>query len=701
MASVAAALRSVGKRAAPGGDREDGDRMVITPLGAGNEVGRSCVHMSYRGRAVLFDCGVHPGYSGVAALPYFDEIDPAAVDVLLVTHFHLDHAAALPYFLEKTAFKGRVFMTHATKAIYQLLLLDYVRVSKASVDDMLFDEQDIHRSMDRIETVDFHQAVEVNGIRFWCYAAGHVLGAAMFAVDIAGARVLYTGDYSREEDRHLPAAETPPFSPDVCVIESTYGIQQHQPRDVRERRFTEIVSSTVSQGGRVLIPAYALGRAQELLLILDEYWSNHPELHKIPIHYASALAKRCMAVYQTHMSSMNENIRNKFGCSSNPFNFKHVESLNSIDSFHDVGPSVVMASPGGLQSGLSRQLFDRWCEDGKNACVIPGYVVAGTLAKTIINEPREVTLANGLTAPLNMQVHYISFSAHADFPQTSAFLGEIRPPNIVLVHGEANEMARLKQRLVSQFDGTNTNVVSPKNCQSVEMFFRSEKVAKAVGSLAEKVPNVGDSVSGLLLTTKGFTYQVMDPDELRVYTRAQLSSANITQRISVPYSGSFEVVRYRLNQMYESVEESAVQESDVPALVVHQRVTVSRDSETSVTLQWSSDPISDMVSDSVVAVILNISRKGPKGVRAEEAARTKEETERMAHKVVHALMVSLFGDVKAGQEGELVISVDGDVAHLDGKSGDVECENAALKERIETAFRRIQGAVRPIPLSAS
>ncbi|KAL6911686.1 hypothetical protein ACP4OV_000491 [Aristida adscensionis] len=694
MASVAAAPSGgpAGKRPAPGG--REGDRMVITPLGAGNEVGRSCVHLSFKGRSVLFDCGIHPAYSGMAALPYFDEIDPSTVDVVLVTHFHLDHAASLPYFLEKTTFKGKVYMTHATKAIYSLLLLDYVKVSKVSVDDMLYDEKDIVNSMSKIEVIDFHQTMEVNGIRFWCYTAGHVLGAAMFMVDIAGVRVLYTGDYSREEDRHLRAAETPKFSPDICIIESTYGIQQHQPRVVREKRFTDVIHSTVSQGGRVLIPAYALGRAQELLLILDEYWSNHPDLHKIPIYYASPLAKKCMAVYQTYINSMNERIRNKFA-QSNPFYFKHIESLNSIDNFHDVGPSVVMASPGGLQSGLSRQLFDKWCTDKKNACIIPGFAVEGTLAKTIINEPREVTLANGLTAPLHMQVHYISFSAHADFPQTSTFLDELQPPNIVLVHGQANEMSRLKQNLISQFDGKNTKIVSPKNCQSVEMYFSSEKMAKTIGRLAEKVPDVGDSVGGLLVK-KGFTCQIMAPEDLRMYTK--LSAINITQRIAVPYSGSFEVIKYRLKQIYESVESPA--EHDVPTLIVHERVTVGQDSESYVTLQWSSDPISDMVSDSVVAMILNISREGPKPAPVEEAVKT-EETERLAQRVVYALMVSLFGDVRVAAEGEFVISADGYVAHLDGRSGDVECENAALKERIKTAFRRIQGAVRPIPLSAS
>ena len=171
------------------------------------------------------------------------------------------------------------------------------------------------------------------------------------------------------------------------------------------------------KGVVVLIPAFSLWRAQELLLILDEYWSNHPDLHNIPIYYASPLAKRCMAVYQTYINSMNERIRNQFA-NSNAFDFKHISPLNSIENFNDVGPSVVMASLSGLQSGLSRQLFEMWFSDKKNACVIHGYVVQVTLAKTIINEPKEVTLMNGLTAPLNMQVHYISFLAHADFAKT-------------------------------------------------------------------------------------------------------------------------------------------------------------------------------------------------------------------------------------------------------------------------------------------
>ena len=150
-----------------------------------------------------------------------------------------------------------------------------------------------------------------------------------------------------------------------------------------------------------------------------------------------------------------------------------------------------------------------------------------------------------------------------------------------------------------------------------------------------------------------------------------------------------------------SVESSTDEESGVPTLRVHDRVTVKQDSDKHISLHWTSDPISDMVSDSVVALVLNISREIPKVVVESEAVKTEEENGRKAEKVIYALLVSLFGDVKLGENGKLMISVDGNVAHLDKQSGDVESENEGLKERVKTAFRRIQSAVKPISLSAS
>lgn len=202
--------------------------------------------------------------------------------------------------------------------------------------------------------MDFHQTVEHKGIKFTPTAAGHVLGAAMFMIDIDGVRVLYTGDYSLENDRHLVHALVPGGGPpDVLIVESTFGTDNIPPREKRETDFTRTVESIVRRGGSCLIPVFALGRAQELLLILDEYWQKHPDLQGVPIFYASKLASKSLRVYQTFINMMNSHIREMMDQFQNPFKLKYIRSLTSQSDDLDVlGPSVVMASPGFLQSGV-------------------------------------------------------------------------------------------------------------------------------------------------------------------------------------------------------------------------------------------------------------------------------------------------------------------------------------------------------------
>ena len=173
------------------------DVMEITPLGSGCEVGRSCIIVTFKGATVMFDCGAHPAYTGLDALPFFDEIDPSSVDLCLVTHFHMDHCGAVPYLTEKTNFRGRVFMTHPTKAVYKILLHDAVKIGHGEM-ERVWDERDMLASMEKIELIAYHQVLTHRAIRFWCYNAGHVLGACMFMIEIAGVRVLYTGDFSRQ-----------------------------------------------------------------------------------------------------------------------------------------------------------------------------------------------------------------------------------------------------------------------------------------------------------------------------------------------------------------------------------------------------------------------------------------------------------------------------------------------------------------------
>ena len=240
--------------------------MSLTPLGAGQEVGRSCHILEFRGMTIMLDCGIHPGYDGMNGLPFLDRVEPEQIDVLLVTHFHLDHAASIPYLTERTSFRGRIFMTHPTKAVLRLLLGDYLRLlqmKNSKPEDVLYTEAELLSCLNKVELIDFHQSVDLGGLSFHALNAGHVLGACMFFLDFLGGRkVLYTGDYSMEDDRHLMAAEIPEKKPDVLICESTFGVQVHASRREREARFCGTVDRVVSRGGRCLIPVFALGRAQ-------------------------------------------------------------------------------------------------------------------------------------------------------------------------------------------------------------------------------------------------------------------------------------------------------------------------------------------------------------------------------------------------------------------------------------------------------
>lgn len=669
---------------------EESDLLRITPLGAGQEVGRSCIFLEFKGKKILLDLGIHPAYTGLDSLPFIDEIDPEEVDLLLISHFHLDHCGGLPWFLEKTHFKGRVFMTHPTKAIYRWLLADYIKVSNLSADQMLYNEKDLDKSMDKIETIHFHQEKEVSGIKFWAYNAGHVLGAAMFMIEIAGVNILYTGDFSRQEDRHLMSAEIPTISPDVLICEATYGTHVHERRDQREKRFTSSIHNILSRGGRCLIPVFALGRAQELLLILDEYWTQHPELQDVPVYYASSLAKKCMAVYQTYIGAMNEKIRRQISI-SNPFVFKHISNLKGIDSFDDIGPSVVMASPGMMQSGLSRELFETWCTDPRNGVIIAGYCVEGTLAKDLMSEPEEVVAINGQRMKRNMSVDYISFSAHVDYEQISEFVNILRPPHIVLNHGEANEMSRLKAAIIRDFEDrgiSNIQVYNPKNCQSVKLHFRGEKMAKVIGSLASGKPEHGKPVSGVLLK-RGFNYHVMAPSDLPNYTELAISS--IKQRQIINYHASFNQLQAALKQFCGKVETFIHQGK--PALRLFDGIVTILQERNAVILEWMSNPTNDMYADAVVVIVLEV-EVHPSQVKSS----TKTSNLNFQQHLIK-LLNDKYGEknVIESEQGDIVtVDVDGVMAIIDLETLSVDCTDEPLRNLISAVVNNLNMAMTPL-----
>ena len=328
----------------------------------------------------------------------------------------------------------------------------------------LYTEADHLSTFAQIEAIDYHTTHTISSIRITPYPAGHVLGAAMFLIEIAGLKILFTGDYSRENDRHLISAEVPKdIKIDVLITESTYGIASHIPRPEREVALMKSITSILNRGGRVLMPVFALGRAQEILLILDEYWSRHPEYQRVPIYYASNLARKCMVVYQTYVGSMNDNIKNAFRQrmaeaeqagdmgKAGPWDFRFVRSLKNLERFDDVGECIMLATPGMFQNGVSRELLERWAPSEKNGVVITGYSVEGTMAKQLMNEPDSIPAimtnrggptigrrAPGLNGEVERtmikrrcSVEEFSFAAHVDGVENREFIEEIGAPVVV------------------------------------------------------------------------------------------------------------------------------------------------------------------------------------------------------------------------------------------------------------------------------
>ncbi|KAF9501739.1 Metallo-hydrolase/oxidoreductase [Pleurotus eryngii] len=699
----------------------DSLKLSVTLLGAGQEVGRSCCVLQYRGKTIVCDAGVHPAYSGMASLPFVDELDWSTVDALLITHFHLDHAAALTYITEKTNFrdgKGKVYMTHPTKAVHKFMMQDFVRMSSSS-SDALFSPLDMQMSLSSIIAISAHQLITpCPGVSFTPYHAGHVLGACMYLIDIAGLRILYTGDYSREEDRHLVKAEIPPVRPDVLIVESTYGVQSLEPRDEKELRFTSLVHSIIRRGGHVLLPAFALGRAQELLLILDEYWKKHPELHNVPIYYASSLARKCMAVYQTYIHTMNSNIRTRFAKRDNPFVFKHISNVPQSRGWEkkiaEGPPCVVLASPGFMQTGSSRELFELWAPDWRNGLIITGYSIEGTPARDILTEPEEFTTLKGHTIPRKISVDYISFSAHVDFSQNSEFIELIKAQHVVLVHGEQNNMGRLRAAMTARYKDRDEDVKihTPRNLETLELSFRGERVAKAIGTLADKTPGSGDTISGLLVA-KDYSYTLLDPRDLKDF--AGLSTCSVIQKQKIALGVGWELVKWHLEGMYGSVEEGPDKQG-VPTLRVMGVVDVKHTQEHELTIEWDSSASNDMIADSTLTLITGIDRS-PASVKltTQPHSHSKHDHEHPHADVHHEssdviriqrlamFLEAHFGEVELhmpdpseedadGEQGEdggepsLLVNLDEADAQINLVTLEVTSPNEGLRKRVEAVL---------------
>uniref|UniRef100_A0A3Q2P410 Integrator complex subunit 11 n=1 Tax=Fundulus heteroclitus TaxID=8078 RepID=A0A3Q2P410_FUNHE len=426
----------------------------VTPLGAGQDVGRSCILVSIGGKNIMLDCGMHMGYNDDRRFPDFSYITQNGrltdfLDCVIISHFHLDHCGALPYMSEMVGYDGPIYMTHPTKAICPILLEDFRKITVDKKGETnFFTSQMIKDCMKKVIPLNLHQTVQVDDeLEIKAYYAGHVLGAAMVHIKVGSESVVYTGDYNLTPDRHLGAAWIDKCRPDILISESTYATTIRDSKRCRERDFLKKVHESVERGGKVLIPVFALGRAQELCILLETFWERMNL--KAPIYFSTGLTEKANHYYKLFITWTNQKIRKTF-VQRNMFEFKHIKAFDR--SYADnPGPMVVFATPGMLHAGQSLQIFKKWAGNEKNMVIMPGYCVQGTIGHKILNGQRKLEMEGRATLDVKLQVEYMSFSAHADAKGIMQLVRMAEPRSMLLVHGEAAKMEFLKGKIEQEF----------------------------------------------------------------------------------------------------------------------------------------------------------------------------------------------------------------------------------------------------------
>ncbi|CEP12784.1 hypothetical protein [Parasitella parasitica] len=426
----------------------------VVPLGAGQDVGRSCILVTIGGKNIMLDCGMHMGYQDERRFPDFSYISKTGnytdiLDAVIISHFHLDHCGALPFFTEMCGYDGPIYMTHPTKAICPILLEDYRKITvERKGETNFFTSAMIKNCMKKVIPINLHQTLKVDDdIEIKAYYAGHVLGAAMIYIRVGQESLVYTGDYNMTPDRHLGSAWIDKVRPDVLITESTYATTIRDSKRSRERDFLTKVHDCVASGGNVIIPVFALGRAQELCILIESYWDRMGL--DVPIYFSTGLTERATEFYKLFINWTNQKIKSTFA-QRNAFDFKHIKAWRK-DYLDNKGPMVLFATPGMLNAGTSLQVFTKWAPDPKNMVIMPGYCVAGTVGAKVLLGQSLIEVDKFTQIKVNLQVRNLSFSAHADAKGIMQLIRMCEPRNVVLVHGERGKMDFLRSNIMKEF----------------------------------------------------------------------------------------------------------------------------------------------------------------------------------------------------------------------------------------------------------
>ncbi|MFC1742169.1 beta-CASP ribonuclease aCPSF1 [Nanoarchaeota archaeon] len=453
----------------------------ISYLGGARQVGRSAVFLQTPESRVLMDCGINVANDN-EAYPYLEapEFKLDELDAVIVTHAHLDHSGLVPW-LFKMGYRGPVYCTLPTRDIMSLLQLDMVKIMRSEGKEPIFTSEEVKEMVKHTITLDYDEVADITpDVRITLYNAGHMLGSSMVHLHVGNGlhNLLYTADMKYARTKILEAAATRFPRLETLMIESTYGGKDNVLPPVREQDILlqNIIKDTVARNGKILVPTLGSGRAQEVMLLIEEM-IRKGDIEPTPV-YIDGMVWDVTAIHTAYPEFLNSAVRKQiFHKDNNPFLspiFKRVGSNKERKQvIEEAGSCVIVATSGMLVGGPSVEYLKALADNPHNSLVFSCYQPEGSMGKRIREGEKEIILRIDKSGKpeilhIKMEVHKIEITGHSDRRELMNFLNRCqpRPKKVIINHGENSRCLDLASSIHRQF---RVETVAPRNLEAVRI----------------------------------------------------------------------------------------------------------------------------------------------------------------------------------------------------------------------------------------
>lgn len=454
--------------------------MKISFLGGAQEVGGSCILLRIYNKNILLDCGIRQS-AAKDPLPDFRTIQEAGgLDAIIISHAHLDHIGSLPL-ISKEYPNARIYTNNMTKDLMKVLLYDSLKIMNNRESEIpLYAEQDVENMLNRIFTINYMVDFSIfDDVVLTFYIAGHIAGASCVYITTPEGSVFYSGDFSIFPQKSVEGLKIPKLRPDAGIFETTYGDRLHSNREVEEERLINLVSECEINKGKMLIPAFALGRAQEILLILKKA-INKKAIKNIKI-YVDGMIKDVNRAYKLNPLYLRNSLAKKILKGVEPFYDDNIIPIDKKELrekiIEDKEPCIIVSSSGMITGGPSQYYAEKLAAMDNGYIVITGYQDEESPGRKLLNlldseeNDRKLEI-NGKSIPVKCKVEKVGLSAHGDKGEIKSLINLLSPNNVFLVHGDSEIINSFASETFSE---TRGRIYAPKCGETYEINIRNPR----------------------------------------------------------------------------------------------------------------------------------------------------------------------------------------------------------------------------------